>query len=149
MTGSAVQQARMWIGGPEALAVTLDALKVNVMNMLPWVRFDPALTGLARYLSIGPAGVAMGLAAIVALVLLVRYHRPMEAVKRAAVVLVLVPMPYVWLAILGPHSKLHYAYTYRVQAVAVFAAVYFFAASVDWARLRWRSADRGLVARDG
>ena len=66
--------------------------------------------------------------------------------QRAAVMLVLVPVPYVWLAILGPHSKLHHAYTYRVQAIAVFAVVYFFAASVDWGRVRWRSAERGLVA---
>ena len=110
------------------------------MNMLPWVRFDPSLTGPARYLSIGPAGVAVGVAVIVALVLLVTCRRPNDVVKRAAVVLALVPLPYVWLAILGPHSKLHHAYTYRVQAIAVFAVVYFFAASVDWARLWRRSA---------
>ena len=136
VTGSAVRQARMWTGGDGAVAIAVEGLKVNVMNMLPWVQFDPALTGFARYLSIGSTGVLISIAVFVALVLLVTCRRPRNVVKRADVVLVLVTMPYLWLATLGPHSKLHHAYTYRVQAIAVFAIVYFFAASVDWSRLR-------------
>ena len=42
----------------------------------------------------------------------------------AAAVLLVVPLPYIWYAIASNHSGIHARYTYRIQAVAVFAVLY-------------------------
>jgi len=134
----AAGEAMLWSGATAQNSVVIEALKVNFMNMVPLVTFDPALTGVARYVFVGPFGWAALAVLVATTVLLVRFHRPRRQVVRAAVILLLVPIPYVWLALLSTHSKLHFAFTYRAQAIAVFALVYFVAASVDWARVRSR-----------
>lgn len=132
----AAGQAMLWSGATTQDSGVLEALKVNFMNMVPLVSFDPAVSGLARYVLVGPFG-WMVLAALTATtLLLVCFRSSRRQMARASVTLLLVPIPYAWLALLSTHSKLHFAFTYRAQAIAVFAIVYFVAASIDWARVR-------------
>lgn len=134
--GGAAEQAAVWTGRGHQFAAVAEALKVNVMNLVPLVRFDESLTGLARYVFVGPIGWFVVATMLVVAILLAFFRRSREEVERAAVMLALIPPTYAWLAALGVHSKLHYWYTYRVQAVVVFAVVYFVGSSVDWNRVR-------------
>ncbi len=60
------------------------------------------------------------LAAIIPAVSAVRSHRH-NALQRIALMAVIAVFPYLWYFVFANHSQLHYFYTYRIQAITLFA----------------------------
>ena len=40
--------------------------------------------------------------------------------------------PYVWYLVFANHSQLHYFYTYRIQAITLFALIAWLSDAIDW-----------------
>ncbi|MHB1324590.1 MAG: hypothetical protein ACYCXZ_09730 [Coriobacteriia bacterium] len=53
-----------------------------------------------------------------------------EHVRRASAVLLVTPLPYLWLAIAANHTVNHHYFAYRIQAPAIFAVLFFIAAAL-------------------
>jgi hypothetical protein len=68
----------------------------------------------------------------IAVWLLMRFRRPHEAVISVLPVLLVVPLPYLWFVAVNQHSAVHTFFTYRIQAMAIFAILYAVLASIDW-----------------
>ncbi len=45
--------------------------------------------------------------------------------------------PYIWYFVLSNHSQLHYFYTYRIQAITMFAVFAAISNSIDWPRIHF------------
>lgn len=112
-------------GLDSAAPPVVDALLNNLLSLFPLAPFDPGVPGLAKIASPGVFLVAaLAVAALSAW--LVRTGR-LSAIglRDASPVLLVVPLPYLWFAVASNHSVEHYWFTYRIQAIAVFAIVYF------------------------
>lgn len=118
--------------------MVLSALKRNLLGYFPIIRIDATQTGWGRVAQTLPVLALMALVAGALLWLVWTNRRPAEEVRRAAHVLVLAPLPYVWFVAVSNHSAIHYWYSYRIQSITVFAVLYVLVASLDTERLRAR-----------
>lgn len=134
VTADATAKASHWMSAP-AWSVA-QALKVNVMNLFPTIRFDPSVTGPARYFLVGPTGVLILIAVVLWVVLFLTARASSDIIRRSASVLLVVPLPYLWLALTYNHSLIHYSFTYRVQAASIFAVLYFMLTCIDFTKAR-------------
>lgn len=71
----------------------------------------------------------------------IRHHRTWRAIGAASPLLGLCAYPYLWYVVMANHSQIHYWFTYRLQAISLFALLCFLCYSLDTAALR-RSARR-------
>lgn len=112
-------------GMDAAAPPVLDAVLNNVLSLFPLVPFDPGVPGLAKIPH--PWAFVAGLAVAVAVGawLLLTGSVRVGGFRHAAPVLLVVPLPYLWFAVASNHSMEHYWFTYRIQAIAIFAIVYF------------------------
>jgi hypothetical protein len=131
-----------WMSAP-AWSVA-QALKVNVMNLFPTIRFDPSVTGPTRYFLVGPTAVLILVAVVLWVALFLKARATRDVIRRSASVLLVVPLPYLWLALTYNHSLIHYSFTYRVQAASIFAVLYFLLTCIDFTEVR-RLIDRPVV----
>lgn len=117
---------RTGLDGGESLVA--QALRDNIHQMFPNLPVED-------FLSIGPVGVIMLLALLVFLLVAWFHRRPNAEIARAASVLFVVPVPYLWFIVASNHSVFHGVYTYRIQAGAVFAVAYFILSIADYDRI--------------
>jgi hypothetical protein len=75
--------------------------------------------------------------------LLIRFRQPAEKIARALPVLLVAPLPYLWYVAANNHSGIHYGFTYRLQAMTLFALLYLALASIDWRRVADAFTPRG------
>jgi hypothetical protein len=69
---------------------------------------------------------------VIVVLLLVRFRQPREIVVGALPVLLVVPLPYLWFLLANQHSTDNAYFTYRIQAMALFAILYVVLASIDF-----------------
>jgi hypothetical protein len=91
---------------------------------------------LTRLVPTAAVGTLMIVAGIVVLILVVRFRRPTDEVKRAAIPMILAPLPYAWFVVANNHSSIHSWFTYRIQLVTVFTVAYFLLSMLDMDRVR-------------
>jgi len=99
-----------------------DVMAMNIKQLYP-LYLDGRVSSFGIQLELALGAVML----VVIGVLAVRYHRLNGGrlrVGSAAAVLFAVPLPYMWFAIASNHSQIHVKYTYRIQAIAVFALLY-------------------------
>lgn len=133
----------------------LDSPEVDIVVMLGrnltcLPPFMSAKSLSAGWSSVGPLDIAVGVVVLLALVLLLRYRRPMAVIRRAAHVLLVAPLPYVWFLVTSNHSSIHYYFTYRIQLMTVFAVFFVLLSAIDFQRmgsglLYWRRSARDPV----
>ncbi len=73
---------------------------------------------------------------LVLIIILIRHHRK-DFLKRSLPFLFVAVYPYVWYFVLSNHSQLHYFYTYRIQAITLFAVFASIGSSIDYGGLRF------------
>ncbi len=105
----------------------LAALRDNLLRLVPTVR--GAGTGAAVPV------VLLVVASIVWLLLYWRFRRPSSRIGAAAHVMLLAPLPYLWFVLAKQHSAQHFWFTYRIQAISVFAIAFLALECVDFDRL--------------
>lgn len=129
-------------GVNEGVGGAAGALGLNALRLVPYVNAE---TGAGR----SPAlYIALAAAVIVVAVALVRYRRPSAEIRRAAHVLLVLPLPYLWFLLTANHARIHYYFTYRTQLMAVFAVVFVVLSSVDFTPIRDAVTGRRRVAAD-
>jgi hypothetical protein len=123
--------------GPQRVG---EALLKNVTNLLPTLRTSDLAGGVAA------GAVVLGLAGLLGVATLGwamwRHGTGRAGIARAAAVLIVVPLPYVWMVAANNHSAIHNWFTYRMQVFSVFAVVYFVASCIDFPALREALARR-------
>lgn len=83
--------------------------------------------------------------AIIALLLLLLLfilvrHPSKERMKFSLPILFTGFYPYIWFFVLSNHSQLHYFYTYRIQAITMFALFAAICNAIDWHKVRRKSS---------
>ena len=63
----------------------------------------------------------------------IRYHKK-NWISTALPLLSIGTFPYIWYLVFANHSQLHYFYTYRIQAITLFAVFAAFGTSIVWKR---------------
>ena len=56
----------------------------------------------------------------------------MDWLKITAAMLTIALFPYIWYFVFSNHSQLHYFYTYRIQAITLFAVFAAFGNAIQW-----------------
>ena len=142
VVGSAMSQLLFRTGMGKAGPSVFEAVVRNSQNLLPLVSRSAMASAVRGW----PIVLVAGLAVVALCVwLFVFNHRPGADIAKAVPVLFVVPLPYAWFIVANNHSTIHYWFTYRIQAIAVFALVYFALSCVDFGRLR---AGLGTVQGD-
>ena len=120
----AFESAAYWLEGDGLGQSTgpLDALLRNVGMKLPLVGLGQA--GGIHWPTTVAALIAAGLVAVVIGVLLLRHRRTDGRLRSLTPLLVLALVPYVWYVVMADHSTVHYWFTYRIQAITVYAAIF-------------------------
>ncbi|HEX9094449.1 MAG TPA: hypothetical protein VF902_10775 [Coriobacteriia bacterium] len=117
--------ARLRAGLGDGGAMPLDALRLNIEALMPLLRPD----AIHRLVGIGPVVAVVLVALIAGVVAAARASgvrmRSRSEIATAAAVLLVAPIPYLWYLAASNHSALHAMYTYRLQAVTIFAVLYF------------------------
>jgi len=116
----------------------VGAAVLNAGQLLPnWVMTVYASEPFA---ALGTVSSILGVFAVVWLAGVVITRTPVARSAAAAPVLAVAMVPYLWYAFAADHSIVHVWYTYRAQAVTVFALAVFLAFSVEWRRRARRSS---------
>lgn len=127
------------VGARDERSRVAEALMANFLKLFPMVRGETLLkSGVVHDWLASPYVLLLPLAIAVALWLLAFNRKPSEEIARALPVLWVAPLPYLWIAAASNHSAHHAWFTYRIQAVTVFAVSYALLASVDFERVRSR-----------
>lgn len=120
------------------------ALGQPLFDLIPLVRFATLSSPGGRFTAALFAGIGI-LGVAVGAWLLVVARRPRADIVRAASVLLVVPLPYVWFLVANNHTAIHHWFAYRIQAPVVFALIYFCASCIDLDRVRLRLRSRGAA----
>ena len=115
--GSAVKQIFFRAGLSDQGASRGQAIFATFFQLFPM--------SLAGSLRVGEA-LGMSVLAVLAIVVLgfLVLRRAHPTLDRDAAVLLVIPLPYLWYLVASNHSLAHMAFTYRIQAIAVFALFY-------------------------
>jgi len=148
LVAEAVEMIAYRLDGPEAGVVfgRAAALVSNAAMMFPLFGYGQAV-GM-QWSVVVAFLVLPAVAAVAVLVALARHPRKDAKIRSLAALAVVGLTPYVWFLTVSNHSAVHYWFTYRIQAIAVFAAVFsvLFAFDPGWlSALRVRAA--GCVER--
>jgi hypothetical protein len=127
----AAKQFMFRIGLQTGQSKVVQALSANIHNLFP--NLSDQSPGLVSF---GPAGVLLLLAFAAFLAVALTYHRKTSEISQASAVLLVVPIPYLWYIVANNHSGIHSFFTYRIQAGAVFALLYFLMVLPDYDRIR-------------
>jgi hypothetical protein len=114
------------------------ALRRNLLGLFPMYRINADATTFDHVMGML---LFVGIVAVFALALLwivFSNRKPAVDIKRNARALLVVPLPYLWFAVMSNHSAVHYWFSYRIQAIALFPILFFVASSLDSSRLRAR-----------
>lgn len=122
--------------GPEgSVPVTIaETLSDNAVRLVPFISADSLGGGFWE--SAGPLVVVVAIVFAVGAVVFVRFRRPWAEIARAAHVLLVVPLPYLWFAVARQHSWAHAFFTYRIQLSSVFAVIFLLLSAIDFDRVR-------------
>jgi hypothetical protein len=126
---AAIDQVAFRVGTGRGTPVALEALRRNILNVMPLVRADSMTAGAIFLL--------LALLVVVALIwAMVKFPVRGMAARRAWPLLATAALPYVWFIAVSNHSWYHHWFTYRIQAVTIFALLSFAVASIDWPSVR-------------
>ena len=117
------------------------ALRQPVLDLIPLARFATLSSPGGRFTTALFTGIGIVCVAVGAWLLVVA-RRPRAEVVRAASVLIVVPLPYLWFLVANNHTAIHHWFAYRIQAPVVFALIYFCASCIDLERVRLRLRPR-------
>ncbi|MCL4822298.1 MAG: hypothetical protein KJ067_24485 [Vicinamibacteria bacterium] len=126
----AARQVLFRVGLGEGQPRVAEALVTNVRNLFPGMSGE----GLGPT-SLSPIGAAATVVLAGLLVTAFVYRRPGREISQAGAVLLVVPIPYLWFVVANNHSSIHNFFTYRIQAGAVFALLYFLLVLPDYDRI--------------
>lgn len=150
VAGLAESELLYRMGTHEPSSRVMEALAANVLKLFPMVPGETLLgPGLAHNWLASPYVVILPVLVLTALWLLLFNRKPAAEIVRVLPVLSVVPLPYLWIAIASNHSAIHASFTYRIQAMVVFAVTYALLASVDFGRVQRRLGLLGYRRRRG
>ena len=89
------------------------------------------------YFSKGHKPFVFVFAAIIILIIILYKHHKKNFRNIMIPVLCIGFFPYIWFFILANHSQIHYFYTYRIQAITLFAVYAAISSSIDWKSFRY------------
>lgn len=88
------------------------------------------------YFSKGHKPFVFVFAAIIILIIILCKHHKKNFQNIMIPVLCIGFFPYIWFFVLANHSQIHYFYTYRIQAITLFAVFTAIGSSIDWISFR-------------
>ena len=144
VVGLAMSQLLFRTGMGKTGPSVFEAVVRNSQSLFPLA----SRSAMASVVHGWPIVLVAGIAIVALCVWLFAFNRsPRADIARAASVLFVVPLPYAWFIVANNHSTIHYWFTYRVQAIAVFALAYFALSCIDFGRLADRIRHRPMRPR--
>lgn len=117
---SAIEQAAFRTAGNEEYKTTpIEALKLNLELMFP--------SSAIKIITI---------LVILWFIIFIFYKKPWKNVITLTSILLIGFLPYIWYIVLANHSQIHYWFTFRNQAITVFALGSFCLMSLDWEKIK-------------
>jgi len=114
-------------GGSQMESNRAEAIALNMFAILP-----PGITSSDW----GWFKIVLLTIAVIAIVLLVRFHGGKNEVISQIPFLLAALYPYVWYCVLANHSQIHYIFTYRAQMITVWAGLIAFSGCLDMKKIK-------------
>lgn len=109
----------------------LAALRWNILNLFPILRAD-TFSSLRRVPVAAAVAAVLMLTLVTLAVVVARRSRATKGdMRKATPVLLVAPLPYLWFVVVNNHSAIHNWFTYRIQAITIFAVLYVLLSAVD------------------
>ncbi|MCL2606756.1 MAG: hypothetical protein FWD93_05710 [Coriobacteriia bacterium] len=134
---------RSGISEESGIMQRVEAIRRNIYQ-LAW---SPGPMNEGDFLSLRLLALIVVVAVVIWLAILLLARLDLRRLSTAAPLLLLALAPYLWYFAISNHSYVHSWFTYRSQAVSIFATIMFIVLSIDWQNLSRRALGLGKVKR--